>query len=858
MKKKVYFTFLGTTQHRDKDYSLLTGFHEAVKEYAKTPEGSKIAEYLFDGVGCVGTEKNPTPGTYTLVGVDEKLKKKVTNFINGRAAYNEESSENDDSLYINEDNIENHEIRKQIVKFANALTLRLTRYCLTGEGIDSLMFEAILYLQKVIDENHGEMPEEISLKGFSRGADTCVRLAHILQDFCPDTKVNLFLIDPVPGPGRYHDKNSYIIPSNVENCQIVVMANEHLPILKPHDMDSYVFANMSTKVKYNNFVGNHGAGILRKSGKSVKSDESYKLVQDALLRDNIERGFLPKDASLDKEYASVNNVIKVKNLQLYSNYLFINANNIRGAVTYNVINKLIKNTKEDAIFLQRGVLYYVDRQFQSVTKINYYDLSKDQKKLYVALKTKIKNIPHDDYSHYADDLKDYVRLLVGPDRHGCLNYRQQFSLYCNALFDFERKINKAKAKKYYFRDAVLHRDKQTRNASIFLDEGHISLFINLFPNLNAWFLKKKCSEISQNAVMSELKILRELNPKYAVKFAKYFGFNLKDVILQNKIPKQYGLVANSEDVFGKELGHNSLSYLRASLRNIVNLSKHTRFRSTYDKKMVLAIKRTLDVTFDMPEKEALEKLNDLIFNINNSKISGIVYQEIRKIICRPDEKFHEFVKFIQEAPQLEGLDEGQKLILQEFFGTDIKKKAGIFSWEKYIALRNKAIQMQACLTSYVASRDLNEHEISASTQLSQKIIDFYSVDYGIPTVADKLINKLRSYQRWNMFFSYFPRVLSFFDSDKYEKVNKLIDMLLAMPQGAKDDLFIIEKTLNKNICEIFSMNNASISQMAFAKFGMLNKYLFNILTKTVDIKNIVDSVMNKIQDLSFGGGKLSL
>lgn len=830
MKTKVYFTFLGTTQHRDKDPNLLLGFHKLVAKYAKTKEGSDIAEYLFDGVGCVGTKENPTPGTYVLVGVGEKEKKIAADLV----AQSEVSDAEEDEAFSSQ------EIKKQVVKFSNALTLRLTRYRITGEGVDSLMLEAILYLENLLKENNGVMPLEINLNGFSRGADTCVRLAHILQDFCPETKVNLFLVDPVPGPGRYDDKSSYVIPSNVENCQIIVMANEHIPVIKSQDMDSYVFANMATKVKYNILPGNHSSGILRKPGNQVGSDEAYKLVQDALLKDNIKRGLLPSSTCIYEEYGLVEKKCKIKDLSLKKDYIVYNAQNIKGDISYDKIIKRFKNKKKDVLFLKDGNLYYLDTVFKSITKINYADLSKNKKVIYDFYVNKIKNTPKGFYYNIRVN-KDNIRRLVAPNRHIGLNKYQEFSTYCNALFDFNAKSERAKVALYYSRDAMVNRGKHIRCADLFLDEGHRSSFINLFPNLNAWFFKLDYSKNEQKLVIQELIKLKEINYLYAKEFAKHFKFDLDAAISSGQIEKLTTSPIYSEDVYGKEVGRDSLSYLRFSLQNVVNLCKHKILKTEYDRKMVLTIKAILDETFNLPEKMAVKTLQRLVNTINNSKETGVVCFEIRKIIYMPDVQYNNFIEFIRTAENLPGLEEGQKLILRDLFASTMNNKASYFSWEKYIALRDKAIQLQASLLGYSASHKLDDDAIQASTQLSQKLIDFYSVDYGIPTAIDSLVGKLRSYQRWSMFFAYFPKSLNFFDNAKYAKIDKLIDMLNEMPHAAKNDLFTLEKILNKNIEELFSMkSNGGLLQNQSSNFSLLNRYLFNALNKAIiSIKNTV-------------------
>ncbi len=840
MKKKLNFTFLGTTQHRETHPNLLTEFHYAVTNYAERNPDAKIASYLFDGVGCVGTKEHPTPGTYTLSGIGENIKHKIKDLVLQRETSGDKSSIKQDREY----NINNFpDVRKQIVKFWNAVTLRLTRYRITGEGIDSLMFEAILYLQNIIKENNGEIPEEINLNGFSRGADTCVRLAHILKDL--GIKVNLFLVDPVPGPGRYHDRNSYTIPSNVTNCQIIIMANEHLPVLKPHDLDSYVFESMATKVKYNNFPGNHSSGVVLKPNSQVGSKESYRLVQDEMLKVHIERGLLPEDYSVKTEYALVGDIYNTKDLSKQQNYTFINLNDFKEVITYDrldeYIKEYIKSKNRDAIFLQNNTLYYFDRSFKSIVKINYDELTDKQKDIYLHVKNEIQN--SDVIKIYRDDIDNNIKSLVSSLGYTTLNSQEKFYLYCKSLSEFETKCKRPLVESsYHHRDVLVNRDTSIRDSELFLDEGHRNLFIDLFPNLNAWFFRQDYS-IKQNEVIEDLKKLQKVNAKYSTKFENYFSFDINKAIKEGRISTSIHKPSYAKNIYGEELGCDSLSYLRASLRNVVNICRHAHLQSDYDKETFLEIKSVLDSTFSLPEKEAEAQLNNLIEIINDTKKTGIIYHEIRKIICRPDKQLDEFIKSLRVLIESVELDKGQRLIINEIIGEDINKKDYFFSWEKYVRLRDKAIHLQASLATYNYQNNISAQYIRASNQLSQKLIDFYSEDYGIPTTADKIINNLRSYQRWSLFFSYFPLGLGLFDKDKYNKVGLLIENLSSIPNNAKDDLISIGKMLYNNMNNIFALDTEpSIAKTLGNQFGVLNKYLLRILTKAIRSTGILDLV----------------
>ncbi|CDZ76509.1 hypothetical protein BN59_00779 [Legionella massiliensis] len=230
MKETVSFFFLGTACHHSSYQDALTVFHKAAALNANKP-GSKVAVHLFDGVGSDPGELadiHPTPGRYLYDAVNN-LKLKV------------------------EDGI---------LESVRDLMQQVTG-CLAGDGMDDLLFEATLFLEQLIRENNGVMPKTVNLHGYSRGADSCVRLANLLDSLYPDVKVNLFLVDHVPGPWRADDPNSYVIPKNVQRIDAAVMLHENTPCFAPQDRSRYVFTSPhTTKVAIKVYPGGHGQAML--------------------------------------------------------------------------------------------------------------------------------------------------------------------------------------------------------------------------------------------------------------------------------------------------------------------------------------------------------------------------------------------------------------------------------------------------------------------------------------------------------------------------------------------------------------------------------------------------------------------
>ncbi|WP_392538642.1 DUF5621 domain-containing protein [Legionella sp. 227] len=261
MKDTVSFFFLGTDCHRSKYQDVLTAFHNAAAAAEKA--GAKVATHLFDGVGSEPDPTctdHPTPGRYIYDAV-QKAKVKASD-----------------------------EILSGVKDLMQLVTGRLL-----GDGMDEQLFEATLFLRQLILDNGGEMPKTVNLHGYSRGADACVRLANLLDNLYPDVKVNLFLVDHVPGAGRADDPNSYIIPKNVQRLEAAVMLHEYKPGFDPQDRSRYVFASPhTTKVAIKVYPGWHGKAMLLTP--EEKTNHVPKLLHDDLYRFCQETGSLAKNA----------------------------------------------------------------------------------------------------------------------------------------------------------------------------------------------------------------------------------------------------------------------------------------------------------------------------------------------------------------------------------------------------------------------------------------------------------------------------------------------------------------------------------------------------------------------------------
>lgn len=264
-KSIISFTFLGTAHHRETHPCALVGSFDDIQSYSNK-HGSPVVARLFDGPGCVGSKDHPMPGTYIY---EHGQKKTSTPFD------------------------------------ASQLASRLYAAA-TGEGIESTLMEATVFLEE-FRSKHNSLPKTINLQGFSRGADTCVRLANLLNRLYPEIEVNLFLIDPVPGPGRRDDPDSFTIPENVKDFRSSMMLNEHRAVYKPQHPGRYIFKNVETKVSFNTYAGRHGAGISVAHKEDTSPYATQVLVQDEMLKFNMEHGSLPVGSTSKYDFLRVDN-----------------------------------------------------------------------------------------------------------------------------------------------------------------------------------------------------------------------------------------------------------------------------------------------------------------------------------------------------------------------------------------------------------------------------------------------------------------------------------------------------------------------------------------------------------------------
>jgi hypothetical protein len=104
----------------------------------------------------------------------------------------------------------------------------------------------------------------VNMVGWSRGAITCGMTAHALASD-PRTRhlrVNIFAIDPVPGPGNLEDRNKITLPANVDHYTGIVMEDEARKIMKPISFSPLMGAP-TTAYTFLPMPGQHNTGVMR-------------------------------------------------------------------------------------------------------------------------------------------------------------------------------------------------------------------------------------------------------------------------------------------------------------------------------------------------------------------------------------------------------------------------------------------------------------------------------------------------------------------------------------------------------------------------------------------------------------------
>lgn len=156
------------------------------------------------------------------------------------------------------------------------------------------MHTNVRFLMEHLHARARELPKHINMIGWSRGACTCVLMAHeIAKTYKDQISIDIYAIDPVAGPTNLEDTSLFVLPKNVSACGVVYMENESRPMMNGVAIRA---ESQQTKLAALTFPGVHGTPVsLRPS--SIETPVSVVVAQIVMnfLR---KRGALRQDPDL--------------------------------------------------------------------------------------------------------------------------------------------------------------------------------------------------------------------------------------------------------------------------------------------------------------------------------------------------------------------------------------------------------------------------------------------------------------------------------------------------------------------------------------------------------------------------------
>lgn len=117
---------------------------------------------------------------------------------------------------------------------------------------------------KAINAGSHQKIEVVNMAGWSRGAVTCHMLSHALHAD-PETdkiRVNIFALDPVPGPGNFGPEQ-ITIPGNCFRYTAVFQEDEARKVMRPVVVDPLNDEDSGTRFKFIPMPGAHNTGVMR-------------------------------------------------------------------------------------------------------------------------------------------------------------------------------------------------------------------------------------------------------------------------------------------------------------------------------------------------------------------------------------------------------------------------------------------------------------------------------------------------------------------------------------------------------------------------------------------------------------------
>ena len=133
-----------------------------------------------------------------------------------------------------------------------------------GRGMDYNVGCLMTYLASLEADKVTGIPEKINMVGWSRGAVTCFKMANAIQGkYGAKIEVNIFAIDPVPGPGNFTD-DAVRVPVCVSRCTAIIMENGQSTGFTAARLS--LGSNKSTNAKVYPFPGTHGSCVQDREG----------------------------------------------------------------------------------------------------------------------------------------------------------------------------------------------------------------------------------------------------------------------------------------------------------------------------------------------------------------------------------------------------------------------------------------------------------------------------------------------------------------------------------------------------------------------------------------------------------------
>ena len=138
-----------------------------------------------------------------------------------------------------------------------------TKGNLFGDGWDENVLRTVNIIQDLKFEKGMDI-DRVNLVGWSRGAVTCIRIAHLMHEvFGTDIKCNIFGVDPVAGAGAgLKMEDTKVLFPNVQ-CYIGILAmHEMRSLFKPQDWSRMAIDPAVTKAVLLPMPGVHNAQVI--------------------------------------------------------------------------------------------------------------------------------------------------------------------------------------------------------------------------------------------------------------------------------------------------------------------------------------------------------------------------------------------------------------------------------------------------------------------------------------------------------------------------------------------------------------------------------------------------------------------